>query len=203
MNILHLQHNYNCTFSTTTFPKTIHSTMVAPGRAGGSQGSSTGAPGIPVPMQDTRSHYDPATTGYNPATGASYSKPSAGKPREETYNQNAPSNSYDRTAGQDDRIQYAPSTVQRAEMEEAAATSKMDRASESRATRASEDLGRKVKGVGASVHGAGESIRGALNAAVDRAFGSDESAERNEEIARRGEGEIRTGEFSQGEPRIR
>lgn len=126
--------------------------MVAPGRAGGPQGSSTEAPGLPVPMQDTRSHYDPATTGYNPATGASYSKPSAGKPKEGTDKSNAPSNGYDRLAGQDDRIQYAPSTVQRAEMEEAGATSKTDRASESRATRASENVGRKVKGVGASVH---------------------------------------------------
>lgn len=126
--------------------------MATSGRAGGSQGSSTGAPGLPVSMQDTRSHYDPATTGYNPATGASYSKPSAGKSQEETYNPNAPSNSYDRMAGQDDRIQNAPSTVQRAGLEEAAATSKTDKASESRATSASENLGRKVKGVGASVH---------------------------------------------------
>jgi hypothetical protein len=128
--------------------------MVTTSRAGGSQGSSTGAPGIPVPMQDTRSHYDPATTGYNPATGASYSKtnPATSQPHEETYNPNIPSNSYDQMATQDDRIQYAPSTVQRAEMEEAAATSKTDTASESRATRASEDFGRKVRGVGASVH---------------------------------------------------
>ncbi|KAJ5449937.1 uncharacterized protein N7458_006386 [Penicillium daleae] len=176
--------------------------MVAP-RAGGSQGSSTGAPGIPVPMQDTRSHYDPVTTGYNPATGAAYHKPSVDQPQEGSYNPNAPSNSYDQTAGQDDRIQYAPSTVQRPELEEAAATSKTDRASESRARSASEDVGKTVKGVGASVHGAGETLRGALNAVVDRAFGSDESAARNEEIARRGEGEIRTGEFSKGEPRSR
>jgi hypothetical protein len=105
-------------------------------------------------MQDTRSHYDPATTGYNPATGASYSKskPATSQPHEGTYNPNAPSNSYDQMATQDDRIQYAPSTVQRAETEEAAATSKTDTASESRATRASGDIGRKVKGIGASVH---------------------------------------------------
>lgn len=128
--------------------------MVTTRRAGGSQGSSTGAPGIPVPTQDTRSHYDPATTGYNPATGASYSKtkPATNQPNEGNYNPNAPSNSYDQMETQDDRIQHAPSTVQRAEMEEAAATSKTDTASQSRATRASEDLGRKVKGVGASVH---------------------------------------------------
>jgi hypothetical protein len=125
--------------------------MVAP-RAGGSQGSSTGAPGIPVPMQDTRSHYDPVTTGYNPATGAAYHKPSVDQPQEGSYNPNAPSNSYDQTAGQDDRIQYALSTVQRPELEEAAATSKTDRASEPRARSASEDVGKTVKGVGASVH---------------------------------------------------
>lgn len=128
--------------------------MVNP-RAGGSHGSSTGAPGIPVPTQDTRSHYDPATTGYNPATGAAYSKPSAGQSHQETGNQpttTAAPTGYDRTAGQDDRIGYAPSTVQRPEMEEAAASSKMDTASESRAARAGEDVGRQVKGVGATVH---------------------------------------------------
>ena len=128
--------------------------MVNP-RSGGSHGSSTGAPGIPVPTQDTRSHYDPTTTGYNPATGATYAKPSAGQSRQETDYQpttTAAPTGYDREAGQDDRIGYAPSTEKRPEMEEAAATSKMDTASESRAARAGEDVGRKVKGVGATVH---------------------------------------------------
>lgn len=128
--------------------------MVNP-RAGGSHGSSTGAPGLPVPTQDTRSHYDPTTTGYNPATGAGYSKPSAGQSHQETGYQpttTAAPTGYDHTAGQDDRIGYAPSTVQRPEMEEAAATSKTNTASESRATRVGEDVGRKVKGVGATVH---------------------------------------------------
>ncbi|KAF3398056.1 hypothetical protein F1880_005775 [Penicillium rolfsii] len=179
--------------------------MVTGPRAGGSQGSSTGAPGIPVSMQDTRSHYDPATTGYNPATGASYSKekPALSQPHEGTYNPNIPSNRNDQMATQDDRIHYAPNTVQRAETDEAAATSKTNTSSSSRATTATENLGRKVRGVGASVHGAGESLRGALNAAVDRTFGSEEGAVRNEEIARRGEREIQTGEFSKGDPRIR
>lgn len=128
--------------------------MVNP-RAGGSQGSSTGAPGIPVATQDTRSHYDPTTTGYNPATGAAYSKALAGQSHQETSYQpttTATPVGYDRPDGQDDRIGYASSTVQRPEMEEAAATSKMDTASESRAVRAAEDVGRKVKEAGATVH---------------------------------------------------
>ncbi|KAJ6019547.1 hypothetical protein N7499_009489 [Penicillium canescens] len=40
-------------------------------------GSSTGSPGIPTGMKDSRSDYDPATKGYNPATGSSYEKPTA------------------------------------------------------------------------------------------------------------------------------
>ena len=103
-------------------------------RSGGSsQASSTGAPGLPVPMQDTRSHYDPATAGYNPATGAAYSKPSAGQSHQETGYQptaTAEPTGYDRTA----------------------ATSKLDTASESRAARTGEDVGRTVKGMGATVH---------------------------------------------------
>ncbi|KAJ5166715.1 uncharacterized protein N7482_005496 [Penicillium canariense] len=160
-------------------------------KLGGPEGSSTGAPGAPLHTQDPRSQYNPTTTGYNPATGAGYSKPSAGGLNENQPT--VPTNSYDRMAGQDERIQHAPSTVQRAQMGEAAATSKTDMKTDSPANRVSHDLGRKAQEIGASVHGAGESLRGTLTATVDRAFGSSEGAERNEEIARRGEREVQTG----------
>ncbi|CAI7644799.1 unnamed protein product [Penicillium pancosmium] len=151
--------------------------------AGLAHGSSTGAPGIPTGLQDQRAQYDPATTGVNPATGASYTKADKG----------ASAKSFDAAAG-DDRIQHAPSTAQRVQMEEQQEKAARDRGSGGRQMgQMGEDAGRKAQGVMAGVHGAGESLRGALTSAVDRAFGSDESAEWNEEIARRGEEELRSG----------
>ncbi|CAI7603870.1 unnamed protein product [Penicillium manginii] len=141
--------------------------------AGLAQGSSTGAPGIPTGLQDQRAQYDPATTGVNPATGAPYTKSDKGASRK----------SFDVAAG-DDRIQHAPSTTQRVQMEEQQEKAARDRSSSS-VGQMGKDVGRKAQGVMAGVHGA-------LNSAVDRAFGSNESAEWNEEITRREE-EMRTG----------
>ncbi|KAJ5092044.1 hypothetical protein NUU61_006914 [Penicillium alfredii] len=180
----------------SNYPKPTDTTGV-----GIAHGSSTGAPGAPTGVQDTRAQYDPTSTGYNSATGAGYSTSSAGGPHHHHHEPASPSNSYDLTARQDDRIQHAPSTAQRAKMEDQAqGETKGDKVSGlgSRASQASEDVGRGAKGAAAGIHGAGESLRGALNAAVDRAFGSNEGAERNQEIARKGEQEIQTGQFSSG-----
>ncbi|KAJ5413122.1 hypothetical protein N7465_005427 [Penicillium sp. CMV-2018d] len=157
-------------------------TQTSRGAVGG--GSSTGAPGLPTGLHDTRSQYDAETKGYNPATGASYSRSSAGGPTQTRQRplSPSPSRSDDRIVG-DAPLPHTASTAQRAEMED------------SRAARAGEGFGNKVKGVAASVHGAGESLRGALNTAVDRAFGSNEGAERNQEIANKGAEEIRSGRF--------
>lgn len=120
------------------------------------QGSSTGAPGAPLSTQDTRSQYDPATTGYNSATGAGYSTSSAGGPHHHHHQPPSPPNDYDR-GGQDDRIQYAPSTAQRVQMEDEAktgstASGQKDATTGPWSARASEQAGRKAKGVMASVH---------------------------------------------------
>ncbi|KAJ5356029.1 hypothetical protein N7517_010638 [Penicillium concentricum] len=162
-------------------------THTSRGAVGG--GSSTGAPGLPTGVHDTQSQYD-KTKGYNPATGSSYSRSSAGGPTQTRQRplSPSPSRSDDRIIG-DAPLPNTASTAQRAEMEDTAA-------SESKAARAGEGFGNKVKGAAASVHGAGESLRGALNTAVDRAFGSTEGAERNEEIANKGAEEIRSGQFS-------
>ncbi|KAJ5456851.1 hypothetical protein N7530_012125 [Penicillium desertorum] len=150
-------------------------TKTSRGAVGG--GSSTGAPGLPTGLRDTRSEYD-ASKGYNPATGASYSKSSAGGPTQTRQRSLSPSPSRS-----DDRmVKEAPlphtaSTAQRAEMEDRSASG-------SWAARA---------GGG----GAGESLRGALNTAVDRTFGSNEGAERNREIANKGAEEIRSGRFTE------
>ncbi|KAJ5177708.1 uncharacterized protein N7500_000407 [Penicillium coprophilum] len=162
-------------------------THTSRGAVGG--GSSTGAQGLPTGLHDTRSEYD-GTKGYNPATGASYSKSSAGGPSQ-THQRPlspSPSRSDDRIVG-DAPLPYTASTAQRAQM---------DQAHESKAAQAGEGLGNKVKGAAATVHGAGESLRGALNTAVDRAFGSTEGAERNEQIANQGAEEIRSGQFTSG-----
>ncbi|EPS25852.1 hypothetical protein POX_c04231 [Penicillium oxalicum] len=123
-------------------------------RVGGSHGSSTGAPGIPVPTQDPRSHYDPTTTGYNPATGAAYSKPTSHQNdnANELYWSHQQSHNEDRSTGQDDRSWHTPNTVQRADIEEATTTSQTDTASKSTASSGlTGALGRKTRGVGASV----------------------------------------------------
>ncbi|KAJ5952009.1 uncharacterized protein N7479_010422 [Penicillium vulpinum] len=162
-------------------------TQTARGAVGG--GSSTGAPGLPTGVHDTLSQYD-ETRGYNPATGASYSKSSAGGPSQTSQRplSPSPSRSDDRLIGEAP-LPHTASTAQRAETEDRSASS-------SRAAQFGEGFGDKVKGAAASVHGAGESLRGALNTAVDRAFGSTEGVERNEEIANKGAEEIRSGQLS-------
>ncbi|EKV10799.1 hypothetical protein Pdw03_7917 [Penicillium digitatum] len=157
-------------------------THTSRGAVGG--GSSTGAPGFPTGLRDTRSEYD-ESKGYNSATGASYSRESAGGPTQTRQRplSPSPSRSDDRIVG-DAPLPHTASTAQRAEIED------------SRAARAGEGLGNKVKGIAASVHGAGESLRGAVNTAVDRTFGSNEGAERNQEIANKGAEEIRSGRFT-------
>ncbi|KAJ5817551.1 hypothetical protein N7447_007559 [Penicillium robsamsonii] len=160
-------------------------TKTSRGAVGG--GSSTGAPGLPTGVRDTQSQYD-ETKGYNPATGSSYSRSSAGGPTQTRQRplSPSPSRSDDRIIG-DAPLPNTASTAQRAEAEDHAG---------SMAAWAGEGLGNKVKGAAASVHGAGESLRGAVNTAVDRAFGSTEGAERNEEIANQGVEEIQSGQFS-------
>ncbi|KAJ5752532.1 hypothetical protein N7520_009449 [Penicillium odoratum] len=151
-------------------------------------GSSTGSPGIPTSISDQRNQYDPATTGYNSATGAGYKRPSGS----DNYRPPSPTGSFDAPAG-DSRISHAPSTAERVKMEKE--MEKQQKAS--RSNQASEGVGKGIKGVAAGIHGAGETLRGALNATVDRAFGSHESAEWNEEIARRGEQEISSKDFKE------
>ncbi|KAJ6184756.1 hypothetical protein N7519_006057 [Penicillium mononematosum] len=163
-------------------------TKTSRGAVGG--GSSTGAPGLPTGLRDTRSEYD-SSKGYNPATGASYSKSSAGGPTQTRQRplSPSPSRSDDRTA-KEAPLPHTASTAQRAEMDDRSASG-------SWAARAGGGFGDKVKGAAASVHGAGESLRGALNTAVDRTFGSNEGAERNREIANKGAEEIRSGRFTE------
>lgn len=176
-----------------------------------SHGSSTGAPGAPTGLQDTRSEYDPQTMGYNSATGAGYSKASVEDPHQAHNQPPSPPSSYDRLGSQDERIQHAPSTVQRVQAEEEEAKLSKSSQKASRAAQTGNDLGRGIKDVAAGIHvceptldvgkkylyaranqkqGAGESLRGTLNATVDRAFGSDEGAARNVDIATRGEQEF-------------
>lgn len=105
-----------------------------------SHGSSTGAPGFPTGLQDTRSQYDPATSGVNPATGAKYTKPSAVGSH--------PSNSYDQ--GGQVAGTHAPSNAQRPQMDNQATAD--SNTSGDKFARKGEDVGRKAQGVMAGVH---------------------------------------------------
>ncbi|KAJ5729262.1 uncharacterized protein N7483_003770 [Penicillium malachiteum] len=157
-------------------------------------GSSTGAPGVPTFLQDQRNQYDPATTRFNSSTGAGY-KTGGSKSQEPSHRPITPTKGFDAPAG-DDRINHAPSTAERVQMEK-----EMEKSQKAfRSNRASEDIGKGINGVAAKIHGAGETLRGALNATVDRAFGSHESAEWNEEISRRGEQEFKSKEFGEDLP---
>lgn len=117
-----------------------------------SHGSSTGAPGAPTGFQDTGSEYDPQTMGYNPATGAGYSKTSAGGPHQSYHQPALPSNSYERLGSQDDRIQHAPSTAQRVQAEDEEAKFSKKPNAGSRTAQAGGDLGRGIKDIAAGVH---------------------------------------------------
>ena len=123
-------------------------------------GSSTGAPGAPTGLQDTRAEYDPQTTGYNSATGAGYTKTSAGGTHQSHHQPDSPSNSYDRLGSQDERIQHAPSTVQRGQAEDEEA--KFQKGSGSKTAAAGDDLGRGAKGIFAGIH-----VCGALTISVE------------------------------------
>ena len=107
------------------------------------QGSSTGAPGAPIGLDDRRNQYDPTTTGYNPATSAGYSTSSAGGPHQHHHQPPSPANDYDRVD-----VSSAPSTAQRAQMEDTSATNSSD----ARSARAGENVGKGIKGVAAGIH---------------------------------------------------
>jgi hypothetical protein len=107
--------------------------------------SSTGAPGHPTGLQDTRSAYNPSK-GVNPATGATYSKSSAGGPTQTRQRplSPSPSRSDDRIVG-DAPLPYTASTAQRAEMNDRSASG-------SKASRVGEGVGKGVMGAAASLH---------------------------------------------------
>ena len=107
-----------------------------------SSGSSTGAPGFPIGSQDTRSQYDPATTGVNPSTGAAYQKPPPIPSR--------PSDSYDQQ-GYDAPTQHA-STAQHTNLNDQATKHTGSNAPGHRYAQKGEDIGRKAQGVMAGVH---------------------------------------------------
>jgi len=100
-----------------------------------SYGSSTGVPGFPTGSQDTRSQYNPATSGYNPSTGAGYEKPTTGG----AY----PSNSYNQN------LQSTPGNAQSTNIGNQAT---LDSKGSDRFAQKGEDVGRKAQGVMASVH---------------------------------------------------
>lgn len=118
-------------------------------------GSSTGAPGVPSISRDQRNQYDPATTGYNPATGAGYKTSPASSSQtqeketeqeQEHYRPITPTKGYDAPAG-DDRINHAPSTADRVKMEQ-----EFEKAQKSRSNRTSEHLGEGINGIAARIH---------------------------------------------------
>lgn len=100
--------------------------------AGG--GSSTGGAGGAPGVRDTRSHYDPSTTGYNPATGSGYTTSGAG------HQPSHPGSGYD-PSSQDYRAEYASST-----------TNKSAGAGDSKAGRAGDDFGKGIQNAYAGVH---------------------------------------------------
>jgi hypothetical protein len=91
-------------------------------------GSSTGSPGFPTSMKDSRSDYNPATKGYNPATGASYEKPTA----------------HPHTANETEQ-------AERAARQDQPSTTTTDKSSMA-GSNAGDNLGRGVMGAAASVH---------------------------------------------------
>lgn len=116
----------------------------ARGEVGG--GSSTGAQGIPTGLHDTRSDYD-ESKGYNSATGASYSRASAGGPTQTHQRPLSPSpRSDDRIVG-DAPLPYTASTAQRAEMGDRSA-----HGTHGSHGRSGEKFGERVKEAFASVH---------------------------------------------------
>lgn len=109
-----------------------------PGAAAG--GSSTGAPGFPTGLRDQRSQYD-SSKGFNPATGASYSKSSAGGPTQTRQRplSPSPSRSDDRIVA-DEPLPHTASTAQRAEIQDQAGS------------RAGDGLRKGVETAAAKVH---------------------------------------------------
>lgn len=109
-------------------------------------GSSIGAPGVPTAMSDQRSQYDPATTGYNSATGAGY-KTAAGGSDQDYYRPASPTGGFDAPAG-DSRINHAPSTAERVRMEKETENMQKQQGTHSHG----EGLGKGIRGVAAGVH---------------------------------------------------
>lgn len=127
------------------YGRSEHTDPIEASRGAVGGGSSTGAPGRPTGFQDTRSQYD-ASKGYNPATGASYSKSSGGGPTQ-THQRPlspSPSRSDDRIVG-DAPLPHTASTAQRTEMEDRSGSG-------SKASRMGDGVGKGVMGVAASVH---------------------------------------------------
>jgi hypothetical protein len=115
-----------------------------------SSGSSTGAPGFPTGLQDTRSQYNPATSGVNPATGAGYQKHQAPPVPER------PSNSYDQggydagTHTQHAQYPQHASTTQPTGLENQ--TTAGSGTSSDKYAQKGENFGRKAHGVMAGIH---------------------------------------------------
>lgn len=107
--------------------------------------SSTGAPGLPTGLRDTRSQYN-STKGVNPSTGATYSKSSGGGPTQTRQRplSPSPSRSDDRIVA-DEPLPYTASTAQRAEIQDHSASG-------SRPARAGDKVGKGVVGVAATIH---------------------------------------------------
>lgn len=129
----------------------IITTMSAPSKPMRS-GSSTGAPGVPTSTIDQRNQYDPATTGYNSATGAGY-KTAAGGSDQDYYRPPSPTGSFDAPAG-DPRIHHAPSTAERVKMEKEMekAQKGLHHGSHSHPHSHGEGIGKGIRGVAAGVH---------------------------------------------------
>lgn len=102
--------------------------------SGSRHGSSTGAAGSAPGLRDSHSHYDPQTTGYNPATGSGYSTSRAG----------GVDTGYQDT--QDHRAEHATSTTNKHP------ESGTFGSTESSAGRKGEEVGEGVRGVAAGIH---------------------------------------------------
>lgn len=109
----------------------------AGGIAGGrnAYGSSTGGAGGAPGVRDTRSQYDPSSTGYNPATGSGYASGGVG------YQPSQSGSSYN-PSSQDYRAEYASSTANKSAAP----------GTESKAGRAGDDLGQGIKSAAAGIH---------------------------------------------------
>lgn len=118
-------------------------------------GSSTGGAGSAPGVKDSRSQYDPSTTGYNPATGSGYasggSAAGAGAGAGAGYQTGPSSGTHadPSSSSQDYRGEYAPSTASKP----GAGTSSGETGSaQSGALRKGDQLGKGVSGAFAGIH---------------------------------------------------